>query len=68
MKYLGVLLLVLSGNVMAEEVYYCSDIDANGFAKQGGPYESVNFRLHTDDYINRNNGGMLHQQLINDND
>jgi len=25
MKYLGLLLLVLSSYVMAEEVYYCSD-------------------------------------------
>ena len=43
MKYLGVLLLVLSGNVMAEEVYYCSDNYANGFQKKDGQYKAVNF-------------------------
>ncbi len=36
--------MVLSGNVMAEEVYYCSDDYATGFARQGGPHEPVNFR------------------------
>ena len=45
MKYLGVLLLVLSGNVMAEEVYYCSDIDANGFSKKDGQYKPASYRL-----------------------
>lgn len=44
MKYLGVLLLVLSGNVMAEEVYYCSDIHANGFNKKDGQYKAANYR------------------------
>jgi len=34
MKYLGFVLLVLSGYVMAEEVYYCSDNDANGLIKK----------------------------------
>jgi len=43
MKYLGVLLLVLSGNVMAEEVYYCSDNYANGFTNEDGQYKPVNF-------------------------
>ena len=43
MKYLGVLLLVLSGNVMAEEVYYCSDNYSNGFSKEDGQYKPVNF-------------------------
>jgi hypothetical protein len=42
MKYLGFVLLVLSGYVMAEEVYYCSDNDngANGFKKIDGQYKS----------------------------
>ncbi len=43
MKYLGVLLLVLSGNVMAEEVYYCIDIAANGFKKEDGQYKNSRF-------------------------
>ena len=42
MRYLGFVLLVLSGYVMAEEVYYCSDNDngANGFKKIDGQYKS----------------------------
>ena len=45
MKYLGFVLLVLSGYVMAEEVYYCSDNDANGFwkNKETGQYERSGF-------------------------
>ena len=45
MKYLGAVLLVLSGYVMAEEVYYCSDNHngANGFKKIDGQYKQVNF-------------------------
>ncbi len=43
MKYLGVLLLVLSGNVMAEEVYYCSDNYSNGFMKKDGQFKPFNF-------------------------
>ncbi len=47
MKYLGCVLLVLSGYVMAEEVYYCSDNHngANGFYnnKQTGQYERAVF-------------------------
>ena len=44
MKYLGFVLLVLSGYVMAEEVYYCSDNHngANGFKKIDGQYKQVN--------------------------
>jgi hypothetical protein len=46
MKYLGFVLLVLSGYVMAEEVYYCSDNTngANGFKKKEGRYTRVNFK------------------------
>jgi len=47
MKYLGFVLLVLSGYVMAEEVYYCSDNHngANGFYKneKTGQYERTGF-------------------------
>jgi hypothetical protein len=45
MKYLGFLLLVLSGYVMAEEVYYCSDNTngAVGFHKKDGQYKQTNF-------------------------
>jgi hypothetical protein len=48
MKYLGFVLLVLSGYVMAEEVYYCSDNTgmATGFKKkdgQTGQYERSGF-------------------------
>jgi hypothetical protein len=47
MKYLGFVLLVLSGYVMAEEVYYCSDNHrgANGFHKneKTGQYERSGF-------------------------
>ncbi len=47
MKYLGFVLLVLSGYVMAEEVYYCSDNHngANGFYKnkKTGQYEQSGF-------------------------
>ena len=43
MKYLGFVLLVLSGYVMAEEVYYCSDDWATGFNKIDGQYKRVNF-------------------------
>jgi hypothetical protein len=45
MKYLGLLLLVLSGYVMAEEVYYCSNNTngSNGFKKIDGQYKRVNF-------------------------
>ena len=39
MKYLGFILLILSGYVMAEEVYYCSDNDANGFNPKNGVYK-----------------------------
>ena len=35
--------MVLSGNVMAEEVYYCSDIDANGFRDANGKYIRAGF-------------------------
>jgi len=46
MKYLGFVLLVLSGYVMAEEVYYCIDNTngVNGFKKIDGQYTSVNFK------------------------
>ena len=45
MKYLGFVLLVLSGYVMAEEVYYCSDNHngVSGFKKIDGQYKQVNF-------------------------
>jgi len=53
MKYLGFVLLVLSGYVIAEEVYYCSDNHngangangANGFYKneKTGQYEQAGF-------------------------
>jgi len=47
MKYLGFVLLVLSGCVMAEEVYYCSDNTrgANGFwkNKETGQYKRSGF-------------------------
>ena len=45
MKYLGFVLLVLSGCVMAEEVYYCSDNTngATGFKKKDGQYKQTNF-------------------------
>ena len=47
MKYLGFVLLVLSGYVMAEEVYYCSDNTngASGFHKnkETGQYKRTNF-------------------------
>ena len=45
MKYLGFVLLVLSGYVMAEEVYYCSDNTngATGFKKKDGQYRQINF-------------------------
>ena len=41
MKYLGLVLLVLSSNVMAEEVYYCSDNTrgVTGFQKKDGQYK-----------------------------
>ncbi len=45
MKYLGFVLLVLSGYVMAEEVYYCSDNHngAYGFTKKDGRYQRQGF-------------------------
>jgi len=45
MKYLGFVLLVLSGYVMAEEVYYCSDNHrgSTGFKKKDGQYNQTNF-------------------------
>ena len=45
MKYLGFALLVLSGYVMAEEVYYCSDNHrgATGFKQKDGQYNQTNF-------------------------
>jgi len=45
MKHLGFVLLVLSGYVMAEEVYYCSDNTngATGFNKKDGQYKQTNF-------------------------
>ncbi len=50
MKYLGFVLLVLSGYVMAEEVYYCSDNTrgATGFweNKETGQYERSGFKEH----------------------
>ena len=46
MKYLGFVLLVLSGYVMAEEVYYCSDsVDRVGYSqKENGNYDTAYFR------------------------
>jgi hypothetical protein len=46
MKYLGFVLLVLSGYVMAEEVYYCSDsVDGVGYSqKENGNYDTAYFR------------------------
>jgi hypothetical protein len=46
MKYLGFVLLVLSGYVMAEEVYYCSDsVDGVGYyPKENGNYDTSYFR------------------------
>jgi hypothetical protein len=70
MKYLGFVLLVLSGYVMAEEVYYCSDNTkgVNGFSKnkQTGQYEQTKFieekfkmKLQDDGAIAiENSGGM----------
>ena len=66
MKYLGFLLLVLSGYVMAEEVYYCSDNDANGFNQKNGVYkpalitlEKFKMKLQDDGTIAiENSGGM----------
>ena len=45
MKYIGFVLLVLSGYVMAEEVYYCSDNTngAIGFKKIDGQYTRGSF-------------------------
>jgi len=45
MKYLGIVLLVLSGYVMAEEVYYCSDNHrgVSGFTKKDGQYQRQGF-------------------------
>lgn len=45
MKYLGIVLLVLSGNVMAEEVYYCSDNvnGATGFLMKDRQYKQLDF-------------------------
>ena len=45
MKYLGIVLLVLSGYVMAEEVYYCSDNTNghNGFNNKDGQYKAQLF-------------------------
>jgi len=68
MKYLGFVLLVLSGCVMAEEVYYCSDNHngANGFwkNKETGQYERSGFieekfkmKLQDDGNIAIDNGG-----------
>jgi hypothetical protein len=47
MKYLGIVLLVLSGYVMAEEVYYCSDNTngANGFHLKDGRYQRQVFTV-----------------------
>ena len=46
MKYLGFVLSVLSGCVMAEEVYYCSDsVDGVGYyQKENGNYDTAYFR------------------------
>jgi hypothetical protein len=45
MKYLGFVLLVLSGYAMAEEVYYCSDNNrgGNGFHLKDGEYKRSGF-------------------------
>ena len=66
MKYLGFLLLVLSGYVMAEEVYYCSDNDANGFNQKNGVYkpalitlEKFKMKLQDDGDIVIENGGQV---------
>jgi len=72
MKYLGFVLLVLSGYVMAEEVYYCSDNTngANGFRKIDGQYTKVNFKedkfkfnlfsIKDKSYIKIDDGGLFH--------
>ena len=44
MKYLGFIWLVMSGYVMAEDVYYCSDNNSAGSLKnEEGQYKQANF-------------------------
>ena len=64
MKHLGFVLLVLSGCVMAEEVYYCSDDDSNGFVEKNGVYKSTlmslrkfKMKLGDDGHLAIDNGG-----------
>ena len=72
MKYLGFVLLVLSGCVMAEEVYYCSDNHngAYGFHKKDGQYQRQGFaeekfkmKLQDDGNIAIDNGGGIRIDL-----
>jgi hypothetical protein len=69
MKCLGFVLLILSGYVMAEEVYYCSS-SAVGYAEENGNYEpgyfspiKFNMKLQDDGNITIENSN-----LRNDND
>ncbi len=43
MKYLALILIMLSSTVMAEEIYFCSDNSANGFKKKQGRYKATAF-------------------------
>ena len=76
MKYLGFVLLVLSGYVMAEEVYYCSDNTngASGFHKnkETGQYKRTNFteqkfkmKLKDDGNITIDNGRQDPNPILN---
>lgn len=43
MKYLGLILFVLSNIAIAEEIFFCSDSHANGFKKKQGHYSPTTF-------------------------
>ena len=47
MKCLGIMMLVLSGYVMAGEIYQCSDYAATGFTGRDGQYRHTNFTKET---------------------
>jgi len=45
MKYLFLILIMLSSTVMAEEIYFCSDNQATGFKKKSKSYKPTTFNL-----------------------
>ena len=51
MKYLGFVLLVLSGNVMSEEVYYCEDYNERSV---GFIVNTMNLKTQPRQYLENN--------------